>query len=395
MPGDEIQRAVDELAHRLRRSVVINDPAVHLLYTSPHFGDEDEVRIRAVLQRDAGTKAIGHVLAQGVTTWTTAGVIPPNDELGMKARVCVPIRWRGELLGLLIVMDADGSLTTGELAGIDQVARDVAPVMSAQSTTYDAAREQTVLDLLTGEPAVRRRALADLAPRDAERFTTAIALIVRRAEAAAPAHIETALRNALQAPFAPAQLLAVDGRRGFLLVGSAAPLQPEAVRTRTAGILERVRDLAAGHFDCVAGTGTSVPGLDRAHESVEQALLAARAAGSLFPQNAVPWTDLGAYGPLLRIPPERLSPDALPAEIQRLLAVDRDGTLTDSLRAYLDHACLAPAAADALHIHRTTLYYRLGRISDLTGLDLTDGRTRLVLHLGLTMLTMMDADLRQ
>lgn len=381
MAGDEIQQLVDALAHRLRRSVVINDPGVHLLYTSPHFGDEDEVRIRAVLQRDAGTKAIGHVLAQGVTNWTTAGVIPPNDELGMKSRVCVPVRWRGELLGLLIVMDADGTLTTSELAGIDEVARDVAPVLaaSAHTTTYDATRERLVLDLLSGRPAVRRRALTDLDANQTEQPIAAIVVTVRRAESATPTHVETALRNAVHDRDG---LHAVDGRQGYLLTA------PQQLRAKADRILDRVRDLSAGHFDCVAGIGSGVSGLDRAHESATQAELAARAAGSLFPATAVQWSELGAYGPLLRIPD--LTADALPDEVQRLLAVDRDGNLTASLRAYLDHGCLAPAAADALHIHRTTLYYRLGRITELTGLDLTDGRTRLVLHLGLTMLTVLE-----
>jgi DNA-binding PucR family transcriptional regulator len=36
-----------------------------------------------------------------------------------------------------------------------------------------------------------------------------------------------------------------------------------------------------------------------------------------------------------------------------------------------------------LSIHRTTLYYRLGRITELTGMDLRDGGERLAVHLGL------------
>jgi hypothetical protein len=58
------------------------------------------------------------VLAQGVASWVTAGVIPAYPEIGLRARVCVPIRWRGELLGLLLVTDAEGTLTTAELTQI-------------------------------------------------------------------------------------------------------------------------------------------------------------------------------------------------------------------------------------------------------------------------------------
>jgi DNA-binding PucR family transcriptional regulator len=34
-------------------------------------------------------------------------------------------------------------------------------------------------------------------------------------------------------------------------------------------------------------------------------------------------------------------------------------------------------------VHRQTLYYRLGRVRELTGLDLADGGDRLLLHIAL------------
>ena len=40
------------------------------------------------------------------------------------------------------------------------------------------------------------------------------------------------------------------------------------------------------------------------------------------------------------------------------------------------------ASAKRLHIHRATLYYRLSRIEELTGMSLADGQDRLALHLG-------------
>ena len=41
-------------------------------------------------------------------------------------------------------------------------------------------------------------------------------------------------------------------------------------------------------------------------------------------------------------------------------------------------------------MHRTTLYYQLERVAELTGLDLTDGPTRLALHAGLLALDLLD-----
>ena len=50
---------------------------------------------------------------------------------------------------------------------------------------------------------------------------------------------------------------------------------------------------------------------------------------------------------------------------------------------FLDHAGQAGRTAAALAVHRQTLYYRLSRIEQLTGLDLADGRARLLLHITL------------
>jgi DNA-binding PucR family transcriptional regulator len=59
--------------------------------------------------------------------------------------------------------------------------------------------------------------------------------------------------------------------------------------------------------------------------------------------------------------------------------------LTETATVYLDLAGNAARTAAALRIHRQTLYHRLGRIAELTGLDLADGQDRLTLHLALTL----------
>jgi sugar diacid utilization regulator len=187
-----------------------------------------------------------------------------------------------------------------------------------------------------------------------------------------------------------ARLHAVTGDTAVLLLGGSTALSEQLVRSVAEQLVRRVDDLSAGRFTCVAGIGGRVAGLDRAAETAGQARLARRAAADVLVGPVVSWSELGPYGLLLRIPDEDLNAAALPAEVQRLRRVDRDGQLTRTLRAYLDGGCNGPAASEALHIHRTTLYYRLGRISELTGLDLDDGRTRLTLHMGLTLLDLID-----
>jgi DNA-binding PucR family transcriptional regulator len=67
----------------------------------------------------------------------------------------------------------------------------------------------------------------------------------------------------------------------------------------------------------------------------------------------------------------------------QLLVSPEATTLVGTLETYLDHAGDAQAAASALFVHRSTLYNRLHRIEELTGIDLRAGDDRLELHLGL------------
>ena len=54
-----------------------------------------------------------------------------------------------------------------------------------------------------------------------------------------------------------------------------------------------------------------------------------------------------------------------------------------TIRTYLDCGANAQQAAARLHIHRTTLYWRLGRVAELLAVDLSQGDDRLKLHLAL------------
>ncbi len=397
MPSAEVQRLVDELADRFQRSVVIDDTDLALLYSSPHYGDEDAVRVQSMLKRRASPQAIGYVLATGLLSWTRPGTIPANDELGLHARVCVPIRWQGELIALLMVMDADGTVTTAQTHDISGIADLVAPLLVTELRAgEEAAAERTILDLISSESVLRRQALADMAgvSEAVDDFEfTAISLRARAdVTETSTGHMTVALRQAMSIPGPTGiafQRHAVNQSDGVVVLGGPRAITNEAGTTHAERILARVHNLAGGRFYAYAGIGPSVTGLVRAHESAELAVLAARAATMSLAPAAARWDELGTYGPLLRVPEDQLNRLALPAEVQRLIDVDRDGLLLQTLRVYLDAAGAASAAASALQIHRTTLYYRLSRIEELIGIDLSKGQTRLAMHLGVTMLDLM------
>ncbi|MDD7927277.1 PucR family transcriptional regulator [Actinomycetospora chibensis] len=100
------------------------------------------------------------------------------------------------------------------------------------------------------------------------------------------------------------------------------------------------------------------------------------------PRGLVTFEDLGLYR-LLATPQGRREAHAYVEDwLGALLAydADRQADLVHTLESYLDHSGNYDDTAAALHIHRSTLRYRLQRIRELSGHDLAHADTRLNLH---------------
>lgn len=130
---------------------------------------------------------------------------------------------------------------------------------------------------------------------------------------------------------------------------------------------------------CRMGVGaecTDHSGLPRSLEEAELALKLQVAGGA--PASVTHFDQLGIYrllgymtdlGPVNEFVRQWLGP---------LMAHDRarDGELLATLSAYLEAGGNYDRAATALSVHRSTLRYRLNRIRELSGLDLSDANTR-------------------
>nr|WP_225837834.1 helix-turn-helix domain-containing protein [Streptomyces sp. NK08204] len=128
-----------------------------------------------------------------------------------------------------------------------------------------------------------------------------------------------------------------------------------------------------------AGVGEPRTGLTELGTVWQEACAAARAALAeprLGP--VAEWARIGPYRLLTALPPEAAHD---PAAGPLLAPAHHD--LARTAEVYLDCAGQAGRTAAELGIHRQTLYYRLSRVEQLTGLDLDDGEDRLLLHMAL------------
>ncbi|MFG2915028.1 PucR family transcriptional regulator [Kitasatospora sp. NPDC048298] len=390
--GEALQTLVDGLAEALGRSVVLDDPLVRMICTSRHFGDEDRVRVRTLLQGIADDEIIRYVLSQGVAEWTRPGVLPGRDDLGLQPRYCVPIRERGHLLGILMVVAAGEPLTAAETEAIDRAARAVAVEMYAERLASDDDEEHVrglVSGLVGSDSALRcaahQRLVDDgLLPAGPHVVVTSVVVAGQRGPSG---QVAVALRGALE-PFRRTRtargLPAVDQDRAVLVqVFDREPTEEDLEQQGRAVVRSLTTFLGPGPSVAV-GVGGRRTALADAWISHDQARVAVRAARRLPRLEGVgDWERLGEYAVFLQLPDSALDESLLPNPLRRLLDDSAGARLEETLRCFLENAGSVPRTAEMLELHRTSLYYRLRQIQEITGLDLDDGAHRLVLHMGL------------
>jgi DNA-binding PucR family transcriptional regulator len=160
----------------------------------------------------------------------------------------------------------------------------------------------------------------------------------------------------------------------------------EEVRRVAGAIARELRSSLHGFTFAVGHSRVAADAVDL-YRAGNEALLAANVAEAAEDDSVLAFEETGAYRLLL----PAMSED--PAELQRffaetvepLVAYDEqyDTDLVQTLETFLDADANVAGTAQRLFTHRHTIRYRLERVRDLTGLDVssTDGREKLGLGL--------------
>ncbi|MBI4330541.1 MAG: helix-turn-helix domain-containing protein [Chloroflexi bacterium] len=174
--------------------------------------------------------------------------------------------------------------------------------------------------------------------------------------------------------------------RGDILV----ILHPAVAAMPAAGLRQLAREVAQRLASNLAGTvalglGRYYPGAGGIRLSLQEAEQALTLGVRLFgPGSATYFGDLGVYRLLFSLKTAGELEAFQQEYLGRLLEYDQKhgGELIATLDARLRSNTIAETA-ETLHIHRNTLLYRLQRIQEISGQDLEDAETRLILHLAL------------
>jgi GAF domain-containing protein len=145
-------------------------------------------------------------------------------------------------------------------------------------------------------------------------------------------------------------------------------------RTAVGAVLREARELGQSHGAVVGvselrETPADAPG---AYREARDAATIAHAL--LRDGGAIAYSQVGAYRYLVQIGADDAPRDRMRAAVDRLIDYDRRRrtALLDTLERYLSERRSVIESARALYIHPNTLRQRLGRIEELTGLDLNE-----------------------
>jgi hypothetical protein len=326
----DMQIVIDRLAQEIDLSVLVEDREQHPVWWSTR-GAVDGTRAKTILDRYVDPVAAAVVQRFRLAGATAPVRVPAVPEADMWARWCMPVRCDGRLLGLLWVLDPDGALDEGALPTLVECAGLAGEAMagSAESVERQRRRRDALLGrLLSGrdEEAARELARLENLPPDA--------------------------RVQIEAPARPGAWELAGGMSVHVVRAS--------VRAATSGAPLPLLDLA---------------------EAVRRATAVRRVAAAGARPAPATWDALGAWRLIVEAPASVMPADLHPGA--EILAQGPRDELTTTARVVLDHGGEVAAAARELHVHRTTLYYRLDRITELTGVDLRSGPTRTNLQLAL------------
>ncbi|MFE0448482.1 PucR family transcriptional regulator [Streptomyces fungicidicus] len=387
---DDYQELVDEISELLGAPATLENRDFELIAFGAYDSEGDldpsvldPVRTRSILTRRSTSAVRAWFESFGITRATGPVRIPRTPEAGVhRGRICLPVRHRGVVLGYVWLLDYDPGPSERQLDAAMRVTARIGALL-ADEAQHGADLTRELRAVLTAERDWQREmAVAELRTALGNRADGPHTMVCVAPWPSADPDDAPTVRTV---PGATALCTLPRGATGLSLALLLRLRSPDVLTPATAAasrLLERAGSSGPkGRAGSAVAAGIAAPraGLAELGAAWREASASARAALAeprLGP--VAQWASIGPFRLLTALPPEAAhDPVAGP------LLAPAQAELARTAEVYLDRAGQAGRTAAELGIHRQTLYYRLSRIEQLTGLDLDDGEDRLLLHMAL------------
>ena len=399
LPSGDLFAVANAIAALLDAPVTIEDRSTRVLAFSGRQDEADPSRAETILGRQVPERYARVLTELGVFRdlyRDDRPVVVDPVTLGegvTTQRVAIGVRAGDEVLGSIWAA-MDGPLTAERTATLRDAAKLVALHLLRVRAGADVQRRlraELVSTALEGG-AGAREALARLglagqsvgvlaaaptaAPDGSQRADQQLLADRERFTDALAAHL-----SAVQ----PGAAVALVGDTAFAILPAAGP----DAEVRLVGVAENFLERVGVRMPGVIAVGPPAEDIAGIAQSRAVALRVLRVLRDGRSSRAARMTEVQTASLLLELRDLVLARgDAPDGALARLIDYDRrnDGHLVDTLRAWLDHFGDVGAAAAATYVHHNTFRYRLRRVREVGGLDLSDAETRFAAMLQLRML---------
>lgn len=376
-----LQDLVDELSEALGRSVMMLDSNFRLIAASAQGDDIDELQVRTLLTR--ATPRAERELAEN------AGIARARHPLcvdfaqfGAHERFIIPIWADNEPLGSIwLIKTGFPTLKEDQFRTIDATVVVASTLLQARKGGATRSAREIVFRALLAENQSARRAALATAVRN-HGITRGPETVVRAVTFGqdAPVIQRAALGKALET--IARQSMTFIGERGdaLLFVGSRHAQ-------------EDIEDLIRWEAERAGVPIRAVGSAALSENETDLLSVAGRAVATAAVVEMLPDLGLSAHsddvGPWLFLADVLASPERLQWYSPAAFALihDVDPMRRQTVEVLLDTANRIRDVCDILHIHRTTLYYRLENMPDVVKNALDNGMQRSALHLALKLAT--------
>ncbi|UVJ39416.1 CdaR family transcriptional regulator [Arthrobacter sp. CJ23] len=387
----DVEQLVEHVALKLGRGLSLEDLDGVLLAYSSNQSHADRVRVNFLLSKRVPADVGAWQLSHGIATAVRPVVVPANEELGMLGRVCVPLLVRGFRVGYLWVQqDAEEQSATAILAQLPGV-RDDLDLLAG-----------LLLDSNTAESEFRRRREQEfLAACQGESNAVAAVAGWKEVQGRGPWQLVTVLDAdgggpesdplAAMLTHRSAALQSSIGVKGVLF-SAGTETHSVMLFQQTVGRAEHAQILVHYRLELAKRAGRTVDriilGISEPFSVVRQlstayrqSKLAAQAAAVDPPLGElVDSRSVGVYQLFDRLLAPGGWDDTGSIHFRTLEDSDKNGELLPVLELLYDSDGSVQDVAAKLHLHRSSIYNRLGRIRQLLGVDPLHGQLRLELH---------------
>jgi sugar diacid utilization regulator len=395
-----LQEIVDDLAAVTRHPVIVTDEQFNLRAHSPHGQTTDAATCNCILDRAYPTTAVQHFRAHRVEELHEPTMIPGLRGDALSKRICLPARWRQRLLGYVWLLCDDVSLAADDLERCQRAVELIAVAMQSESRNLEQRQhvdQRLLTRLLNSKLDERRRAADELVAAGRVRSSSQPAAVVVLAVSSMTSAtlsstqgrlaLNEALDGVRRVGGGARTLLGFEGEDAVAVVTTDSRQTMEVDAARIAGRLhallaEAVADLHGGTPLVAIGGTRSLLELDISLEQARAGVSAARVDERHGP--IAHWDNIGVFRALTQLGGDALgSPADVHPGLAALLEHRSAVSLIGTLERYLDLGAEASITAAALHLHRSSLYYRLEKCQSVAGVDLRNGEDRLALHLAI------------